>query len=83
MPRSFPRQQFQSVAYAIIANTVPDNAITTAKIADGSITQAKLAPGVGGGSADGTAGGDLTGTIPTRFPRPAIANNAVSHGETR
>ena len=38
-----PRQQFQSVAYALKANTVPDGAITTAKIADGAITVAKLA----------------------------------------
>ena len=53
-----PRQQFQSVAFALKANTVPDNAITTAKIADAAITAAKiadaaitalkLAPGVNG-----------------------------------
>ena len=48
-PALTPRQQFQSVAYALKANTVPDGAITTAKIADGAITTVKLAPGVGGG----------------------------------
>ena len=49
-PALTPRQQFQSVAYALKANTVPDGAITTAKIADGAITAAKLASGVGSGS---------------------------------
>ena len=42
-----PRQQIVSVAYALKANTVPDNSITTTKIADGSVTAAKLANGAG------------------------------------
>ena len=58
-----PRQQLASVGYALKAGSVPD----------GSITAAKLAPGVGGG-ANGTAGGDLTGTYPT----PALATLASS-----
>lgn len=37
-----PRQQLVSVAYALKANTVPDNAITTPKIADGAVTDAKI-----------------------------------------
>ena len=42
-----PRQQLLSVAYALIANTVPDGAITAAKIANGTITADKLASGIG------------------------------------
>jgi hypothetical protein len=40
-----PRQQIVSVAYAIKAQTVPDNAITTAKLAGFAVTAAKLASG--------------------------------------
>lgn len=40
-----PRQQLGSVPYAMKANTVPENAITTAKIADIAVTAAKLANG--------------------------------------
>ena len=62
-----PRQQFQSVAYALKANTVPDNAITTAKIADGAITAAKLASGLAGLSLPyaGTLSSDATGFAAT------------------
>jgi hypothetical protein len=45
-PALTPRQQLVSVAYALKANTVPDNAITASKIKDGSITASKLASGV-------------------------------------
>ena len=41
-----PRQPLVSNAYAIKANTVPDGAITGAKIAAGTITTDKFAPGV-------------------------------------
>ena len=41
-----PRQPLASVAYAIKANTVPDGAITNAKIAAGTLTADKFAPGV-------------------------------------
>lgn len=37
-----PRVQLGSVPYAFQALTVPDGAITSAKLADGSVTQAKL-----------------------------------------
>ena len=57
---SFP-VRLQSVAYALKANTVPDGAGATAKIADGAIPTAKLAPGVGN-SSTGATGGDLTGS---------------------
>src|SRR4029078_3541184 len=40
-----PRQQLVSVAFAMKANTVPDNAITSAKIANGTITGAEIAGG--------------------------------------
>lgn len=41
-----PRKQLGSVAYAFQALTVPDGAISTAKLADGAVTASKLAPGV-------------------------------------
>ena len=41
-----PREQIASVPYAMIASTVADGSVTTAKIADGSITEAKLASGL-------------------------------------
>lgn len=41
--RRRPRQQIVSVAYAIKAETVPDNAITAAKLANHSVTTPKLA----------------------------------------
>ncbi|MGC1378031.1 MAG: tail fiber protein, partial [Anaerolineales bacterium] len=37
-----PRVQLGSVPYAILAQTVPDGSITTAKLADGSVTLTKL-----------------------------------------
>ncbi len=41
-PEVAPRVPFTSVPYALIAQTVPDNAVTTTKIADGSVTLDKL-----------------------------------------
>jgi len=41
-----PRVQLGTVPYAFQALTVPDGAITSAKLADGSVTQAKFGPDV-------------------------------------
>jgi len=38
-----PRQRINSVAFAFKANTVPDNAIGTSKVANGAVTSIKLA----------------------------------------
>jgi hypothetical protein len=58
-----PRIPIVSVPYAVKSNlalTVPDNAITGAKIADGSITAAKLAGGVVSGQAWTLTGNSIT-----------------------
>ena len=49
-----PRKQLGSTAYAFQAITVPDGAITAAKLADGAVTQAKIASGVSLPLADGS-----------------------------
>jgi len=49
-----PREQIASAPYAIIASSVPDGSITTAKIADEAVTQAKLGSDVSLGPPDGS-----------------------------
>ena len=49
-----PREQIASVPYAMVASTVADGAITTAKIADEAVTQAKLGSDVSLESLDGS-----------------------------
>jgi hypothetical protein len=49
-PPLTPRQRVVSVAYALKATTVPDEAITTAKLADFAVATAKLASGAITGS---------------------------------
>ena len=46
--RMAPDQRLAAVAYAMMADTVPDGAITTEKLAAGAVTGAKIAPGAVG-----------------------------------
>jgi hypothetical protein len=43
-----PDRRIAAVAYALMADSVPDGSITTEKLADGSVTSDKLAPAAGG-----------------------------------
>lgn len=52
--RLAPDQRIAAVAYAIMAGSVPDGSITTAKLAPGSVTADKLASSVNGSVADGS-----------------------------
>jgi len=77
-----PRQRIASVAYALKANTVPDNAITTNKIADGAITTSKLGAGIGaflGGVPSSYLILGYTPTAPTgyTFTNETLSNNNV------
>jgi hypothetical protein len=49
-----PDQRIAAVAYALMADSVPDGSITTAKLADGSVTADKLASSVNLSIADGS-----------------------------
>ena len=49
-----PDQRIAAVAYALMADSVPDGSITTAKLAAGSVTADKLAFTVSGSVADGS-----------------------------
>jgi hypothetical protein len=52
-----PDQRIAAVGYAMIAENVPDGAITTAKIAPGAITGAQIAPGAIAAAGGETAAG--------------------------
>ena len=73
-----PREQIASVPYAMIASTVPDESITTAKLVDGAVTSAKL--NVDAGIA--MVGGNLTtpGVIGLGTTNPTFALHISRYG---
>ena len=71
-----PLEQIASVPYAMIASTVPDQSITTEKIADGAVTQAKLGADVSLEPPDGsiTTQKLADGAVTSRKLRPSISS---------
>lgn len=61
-----PDQRIASVGYAMMAGSVPDGSITTAKLASGAIGSTQLASGITlGGTTTGTFSGNLSGNATT------------------
>ena len=71
-----PDQRIAAVAYAVMANSVPDGAITSAKLAPGAVTAANMAPGSIGTTqiANGAVGS-------AQLASGAVAANLVSSGQ--
>jgi len=70
-----PRVQLGSVPFAVQALTVPDESVTTAKIADGAVTQAKLGADVSLTPPDGsiTTAKIADGAVaPSKLDRPYV-----------
>ncbi len=73
-----PDRRIAAVGYAMMADSVPDGAITTAKIANGAVTTEKIASGAIGGAQ--MASGSITSAHLTggAVTMDKIANGAVS-----
>jgi hypothetical protein len=61
-----PDQRIAAVGYAMVASSVPDGAITSAKLAPGAVSNEQLASGLTlGGTTTGNFSGNLTGNSST------------------
>lgn len=82
-----PDQRVGAVGYAMMAGSVPDGAITGAKIANGAVTALQLAPGAAASNlgAGGQSGVSSGGVILSADPNSAslVAAGYVRIGETQ
>ncbi len=76
-----PDQRISSVGYAMIAGTVPDGAVTGAKLANGAVTSAKLASGSVGAAqlAAGAAAANLNASGQSAVPAGGIVLSAADN----
>lgn len=73
-----PDQRVTAVAYAMVATTVPDGAITGAKLAPGSVSAANIAPGSIGTAQLSDGGVTREKLAPGAIPPPEVPDGSIT-----